>query len=110
MAQPLRKYDDERSPERKKDLEAQLDELGTDPREVGSESAGQSGVPQRLSIVEDASDESVDELEEEGQNLEAASLEGDEDAAGHPERPTHTHKEYGDPGDIPPRRRDDVPR
>ncbi len=111
MGQPQRKFEeDERSPELKGDLGAQLDELGTDPREVGSTSAGQSGDLQRLSIVEDASDESVEELEDEDQSLEAATVEGVEDAADHPERPVHTHEEYGRPDDVPPRRRDDIPR
>ncbi len=96
---------DERSPERKKDLEAQLDELGKDPSQVGSQSAGQSGGSQGLSSVEDASDESVEELADSDQALEAASLEGIEDAADHPERPAHTHEEYGHPDDVPPKRR-----
>ena len=39
--------------------EAQLDELGNDPREVGPDSAGQSGDPQRLSTIEDAAGEKV---------------------------------------------------
>ena len=30
-----------------------------------------------------------------------------EDAADHPERPVHTHEEYGRPDDVPPQRRDD---
>jgi hypothetical protein len=34
--------------------EAAPDELGSDPREVGSDSAGQSGDAQRLSTIEDA--------------------------------------------------------
>ncbi len=41
--------------------EAAPDELGKDPREVGSESAGQSGDTQRLSIVDDADSESVEQ-------------------------------------------------
>jgi len=84
--------------------EAAPDELGKDPREVGPESAGQSGDPQRLSITEDADNESVDELDETDQAIEAARVEGAEDAADHPERPTHTHNEYGRPDDLPPAR------
>jgi hypothetical protein len=99
---------DERSPERKEDLEAQLDELGTDPGQVGQDSAGQDGDTQRLSDIEDANEESVEELAETGQDMEASAVEGIEDAADHPERPTHTHEEYGRPDDIPPRRRRDV--
>jgi hypothetical protein len=98
---------DERSPELKGDLEAQLDELGTDPRQVGEDSAGQSGDPQRLSTIEDANEESVEELAETDQAFEAAVVEGVEDAADHPERPVHTHEEYGRPDDVPPDKRDD---
>lgn len=98
--------EDERSPERKSDLEAQLDELGTDPGQVGETSAGQSGDSQALSSVEDASDESVEELAEAEQALEANAVEGVEDAADHPERPVHTHEEYGRPDDVPPPKRD----
>jgi hypothetical protein len=96
---------DERSPERKRDFEAQLDELGTDPGQVGERSAGQSGSSQALSAVEDASEESVEELADTDQASEAASVEGLEDAADHPERPAHTHEEYGRPDDVPPKQR-----
>lgn len=102
--------EDERAPERKGDLEAQLDELGSDPAEVGSRSAGQAGDSQRLSSVEDASDESVEELADSEQSLEAAAVEGSEDAADHPERPAHTHEEYGHPDDVPPRKRENIRR
>ena len=98
---------DERSPELKGDLEAMPDELGTDPGEVGEESAGHGGELQRLSPVEEVNEESVEELAETNQSLEAAVVEGVEDAADHPERPVHTHEEYGRPDDIPPARRDD---
>ena len=97
--------DDERSPELKGDLEAQLDELGTDPGQVGEASAGQSGDSQALSSDEDANDESVEELAEEDQAMEASVVDGVEDAADHPERPVHTHEEYGRPDDLPPRNR-----
>ncbi len=83
--------------------QARLDELGKDPGQVGPRSAGQSGGPQRLSSVADASAESVEELADTDQALEAAALEGSEDAAEHPERPTHTHAEYGRPDDVPPK-------
>jgi hypothetical protein len=69
----MRNSEDERAPERKEDLGAQLDELGTDPRQVGPRSAGQAGDSQRLSTIEDASDESVEELEDSDQSLEAAA-------------------------------------
>ena len=84
--------------------EAAPDELGKDPRQVGSESAGQSGDPQRLSTTENADNESVEELEDTDQALEAARVEGAEDAADHPERPVHTHNDYGRPDDLPPAR------
>jgi hypothetical protein len=84
--------------------EAAPDEMGNDPREVGSDSAGQSGDAQRLSITEDVDNESVEELDETDQALEAATVEGLEDAADHPERPVHTHVEYGRPDDLPPAR------
>jgi hypothetical protein len=86
------------------DDEAQLDELGDDPREVGPDSAGQSGDPQRLSTIEDAADQSVAELADTDQAIEAAAVEGVEDAADHPERPVHTHNDYGRPDDLPPAR------
>jgi hypothetical protein len=82
--------------------EAQLDELGDDRGQVGPASAGQSGDTQGLSDIEDASDLSVDELVEEDQALEAAIVDGVEDAANHPERPVHTHDEYRRPEDIAP--------
>jgi hypothetical protein len=46
----------------------------------------------------------VAELADTDQALEAASVDGIEDAADHPERPTHTHEEYGRPDDLPPAR------
>jgi hypothetical protein len=102
-----REPEDERSPERKGDLEARLDDLGTDPAQVGPTSAGQSGSLQGLSEIEDVSEESTEELAGAGQDLEASAVDGLEDADDHPERPTHTHEEYGNPEDVPPRRRDD---
>jgi hypothetical protein len=87
--------------------EAAPDALGNDPREVGSDSAGQSGDAQRLSTTEDMDDESVEELDNTDQALEAARVEGLEDAADHPERPVHTHIEYGRPDDLPPARSSD---
>jgi len=39
--------------------------------------------------------EGVQELEERDQDLEAARVEGPEDAADRPERPIRTHDEYG---------------
>jgi hypothetical protein len=99
---------DERSPERKSDLQAQLDELGDDPAQVGENSAGQSGSSLGLSDIRDSNEESVEELSDADQAIEAAAVEGVEDAADHPERPTHTHEEYGNPEDVPPRKRDEA--
>ena len=84
--------------------EARPDELGKDPAEVGPLSAGQSGGVQKLSPEEEASEESVQELAETDQALEAAAVEGSEDAADHPERPVPTHVEYHRPEDVPPQR------
>jgi hypothetical protein len=98
---------DERSPELKGDLEARADELGADPGEVGESSAGHGAELQQMSPVEEANEESVEELADTNQSLEAAVVEGVEDAADHPERPVHTHEEYGRPDDLPPNRRDD---
>jgi hypothetical protein len=95
----------ERDPELESDDQAQLDELGDDPAQVGPRSAGQSGSSQDLSSVADANEESVEELADTDQAFESAAVEGVEDAADHPERPTHTHEEYGRPEDAPPRRK-----
>jgi|ERR1700720_3662494 hypothetical protein len=84
------------------DEQAQPDELGNDPGQVGPDSAGQSGDSQRLSSIADAADESVQELADGDQALEAGIVDGVEDAADHPERPVHTHLEYGRPDDLPP--------
>jgi len=87
------------------DEQAQLDELGNDPGQVGPDSAGQSGDTQQLSSIADAAGESVEELADGDQALEAGIVDGVEDAADHPERPVHTHIEYGHPDDLPPRSR-----
>jgi|ERR1017187_5758342 hypothetical protein len=85
------------------DEQAQPDELGSDPGQVGPDSAGQSGDGQELSSIADAADASVQELADSDQALEAGIVDGVEDAADHPERPVHTHLEYGRPDDLPPR-------
>lgn len=84
--------------------EARKDELGKDPAQVGSRSAGQSGSSQRLSRIADADEESTEELADTNQSWESAAVEGSEDAADHPGRPTHTHQEYGRPDDVPPQK------
>jgi len=98
MAGDPRKQQDERSPERKGDLEAQWDELGTDPAQVGLDSAGQDGSLQRVSTVREATEHSPGRL---------AAVDGIEDATDHPERPVHTHEDYGNPEDVPPQNRED---
>jgi hypothetical protein len=80
--------------------EARPDQLGDDPGQVGPDSAGQSGDTQQLSRYEDAASESVEELAENDQALEAMAVEGVEDAADHPERPAHAHTDYGRPDDL----------
>jgi hypothetical protein len=90
------------------DERAQPDELGNDPGQVGPASAGQSGDPQDLSSIEDASNESVQELADSDQAMEADFVDGIEDAADHPERPVHTHLEYGRPEDLAPQRGSDA--
>ena len=57
-----------------------------------------------MSSTEDVNEESVEELAEAEQSFESAAVDGVEDAADHPERPTHTHEEYGHPDDVPPKR------
>src|SRR5215467_16001827 len=99
--------DDERSAELMDDLRAQSDELGKDASEVGPQSAGQTASSLSLSAEPEAAEDSVENLSDTDQAVEAASVEGVEDAANHPERPSHTHEEYGRPDDVPPRRRDD---
>lgn len=51
-----------------------------EPRGLGSESGGQSGDDEGLSVEEDADSESVDELAEEGQDYEAGIVAGVERA------------------------------
>ena len=85
------------------DNEAHLDELGTDPGQVGPDSAGQSGYTQGLSQDPDAADKSVEELADTDQAYEAGILEGVEDADDHPERPVHTHEDQGKTEVIPPK-------
>ena len=84
---------------------ARVDWLAADRGdESAPQHAGQSGDDQDLSDVASATSESVEELADTDQSLEASRVEGVEDAADHPERPTHTHEEYGPPDDFPRRR------
>lgn len=74
-----------------------------EPRGLGPGSAGQSGDLQGLSEVPDADSESVQELVEEGQSLEAAAIAGVEKAAD--EEAPLLPRERPE-GDVPPESRD----
>ena len=87
---------------RSRDNEAQLDELGSDPGQVGSDCAGQSGDTQGLSQIADAADESVEELADTDQAYEAEAVSGVEDAEDHPERPVRTSEDRARSDYIPP--------
>lgn len=65
------------------------------------------GTAAAFNLVADASEESVEEVANTEQSLEAASVDGLEDTADHTERPTHTHEDYGRPDDLLPKKRDD---
>jgi hypothetical protein len=86
-----------------RDNQAQLNELGSDPGQVGPDSAGQSGDTQGLSQDADSSEETVEELADTDQAYEAGILEGVEDADDHPERPVYTHEDQGKTEDTPPK-------
>ena len=73
--------------------EVQIDQLGSDLRQAGSDSAGQSGDVQGLSQIADVDEESVEELAETDQAYEAEAVEGVEDAGDHPERPVRMHED-----------------
>lgn len=85
--------------------QARLDELGNNPAEVGLDSAGQSGDNQELSNVEEAVDQSVDDLVETGQDYEANVAQGVEDAGDEPEKEVRTHEDpkYRQTDEGPPR-------
>jgi len=76
-----------------RDREAEMDEMGSDPGQVGADSGGQSGDTQGLSQFAEDSDESVTELVESGQAYEADVLEGMEEAADHPEEPVRIRED-----------------
>jgi hypothetical protein len=80
--------------EKSGDNEAQMDELGNDPGQVGPDSAGQSGDTQGLSQIADAAGESVEELADTDQAYEAEAISGIEDAADHPEEPVRISENY----------------
>ncbi len=84
------------------DNEAALDDLGSDPGQVGPDSAGQSGDTQELSPVAEANEESVEELAETGQGLEAEVVMGVEDAPDADVAEVTTHEEHQREKDVPP--------
>lgn len=87
------------------DNEAQSDELGRDPGQVGSDSAGQSGDTQGLSQVADAAGLSVEELADTDQAYEAEAIGGVENAADHPEKPVRVTENNVRSDDFPLQRR-----
>ena len=91
-----------RKPNSRVKAESEYVEDPTDrPQGLGPDSAGQSGDLQGLSEVADADSESVEELMEEGQALEAeviGGVEEDHDAETTPEVRTHERPE----DDVPP--------
>jgi hypothetical protein len=103
-----RNNDEERSPGQTPESRPNINPLEEDSQPVEHSIAGEAGDTQDLSPVEEVSDESVEELAASGQALEASVVEGVEDAADHPERPAHTHQEYGRPDDVPPQRNEDA--
>lgn len=78
-------------------------EDSTEPRGLGSSAAGQSGDLQGLSEIADADSESVEELVEEGQALEADVVAGVERAADG-DSEVHVHERPED--DVPEEYRD----
>ena len=82
-----------RRADERRDRDAELDELGSDPGQVGPESGGQSGDAQDLETDSEAGDESVEELSEDDQAYEAGVIEGVEKAGDHPERPARSHED-----------------
>jgi hypothetical protein len=75
---------------------------GSEPGQVGPDSAGQSGDTQGLSQIADAADQSVEGLADSGQVYEAEVVEGVEDAADHPARPVRTREDQVRPRSIAP--------
>ena len=98
----------ERPPEPKRTTRQSANPAHEEQQPVERSIAGEAGDTQDLSPVEDVNEESVEELAASGQALEASVVDGVEDAADHPERPVHTHEDYGRPDDVPPRRKDHV--
>lgn len=79
--------------EKRDKQDAGLDEIGSDPGQVGGESGGQSGDTQGLGGRSEAADESVEELAEDDQPFEAGVVDGVEEAGDNPERPVRVHED-----------------
>jgi hypothetical protein len=75
------------------------DDNNREEQGLGPDSAGQSGDLQGLSEVADADSESVEELVEEGQALEAEAVEGVEDAPDADVKEVRVHERPED--DVP---------
>jgi hypothetical protein len=69
-----------------------VDDPPKQPQGLGPDTAGQSGDLQGLSRVVDADSESVEELVEEGQALEAEAISGVEDAPDADESEVRVHE------------------
>jgi len=72
------------------------------PDGVGPDSAGQSGDTEGLSEIAEAGNESVSELVEEGQDLEAEAISGVENAPNADDAEVTTHERHLDEEQIPP--------
>src|SRR4051812_20349370 len=70
--------------------------------DVGPDSGGQSGDTEGLSEVADAANESVSELAEEGQDMEAEVISGVENAPPADEAEVTAHERHPDENKIPP--------
>jgi transcription termination/antitermination protein NusA len=75
--------------------------MGAAEAEAGPEKAGQAGETQGLSDVAEMAPESVEELVETGQDLEAAAISGVENAPTADVAEVETHAEHPDESDIP---------
>ena len=82
-----------RRPSRQNDIP--IEEMGVeDGLDARPSSAGQSGGSQGLSRQAEVASESIEELADSGQALEADAVAGVEDAADHPEEPARSHSDF----------------
>lgn len=82
------------------DINRPYETVSAKPRGTGPDSGGQSGDTQGLPDQAEASDESVEELVEEGQYLEADAIEGVEDEGDGEVKEVRTRQVPED--DVPP--------